>query len=338
MSHTWHPVPWKRNLRKVPKLVGAMLTRIKSRFIVVASTRVLTPSDIGKGRYKHLCITLQEQQIKLPNSAIIPSARMGIYSERNINGWEVIRKDLPKIEKTFNWETPNFGDAATYGTHTHYMEREVYQRDYYEGRQLRIAFEELRRGHQGEIYVKFSVDQLLDRQHPSFSDDLFFYLNLLQENTGDGSVYPSTATWQDFLSTRSLDWEIFPPGSAEQLIASLPKNKTSPGSPARIDVARERLALFTELGPRAYLKGTGGMASYVGAQYADDLVVFENLSYGNALYVLYDGWEEVSKRSRFDLLRSKTRNFDRFVHTEGWEERFRTHMKSELTARRRKKK
>lgn len=87
-------------------------------------------------------------------------------------------------------------------------------------------------------------------------------------------------------------------------------------------VVADRVALFEKLGPTKYLKGTGGLNSYVGAQFANDLVVFENVRYGNALYVLYDDWEDISQRSRLALLKGTDERFDRFAHTEGWEGRF----------------
>ena len=91
--------------------------------------------------------------------------------------------------------------------------------------------------------------------------------------------------------------------------------------------------MFERLPVERFLKGLGRFGSYIGAMYTDDLVVFENVAYGNALYVLYDDWSEVSKRSRLDLLRGTTENYDRFVHTEGWEDRFLTHMEKELAKR-----
>jgi hypothetical protein len=57
------------------------------------------------------------------------------------------------------------------------------------------------------------------------------------------------------------------------------------------------------------------------------------MNYGNALYVLYADWQDVSKRSRLQLLRGTTENFDRVVHTEGWEGRFESHIETELENR-----
>jgi hypothetical protein len=49
--------------------------------------------------------------------------------------------------------------------------------------------------------------------------------------------------------------------------------------------------------------------------------------------VLYDNWQDISKRSRLDLLRGTTKAFDRFVHADGWKDRFLDHMGAELKKR-----
>ncbi|WP_205756251.1 hypothetical protein, partial [Labrenzia sp. 011] len=99
------------------------------------------------------------------------------------------------------------------------------------------------------------------------------------------------------------------------------------------DTVSERLALFEQFNPSQYLRGLGGNDHYIGAKYADDLVAIENLKYGNALYVLYDDWEELSKRPRSELLKLRTSKFDRLVHVQGWETRFAVLMQTELEAR-----
>ena len=83
---------------------------------------------------------------------------------------------------------------------------------------------------------------------------------------------------------------------------------------------RDRVRLFEGFEPRNYIRGQGGFGSYFGAQFADDLVVFENLKYGNAVYLLYQDWNEAAQRSRFELLRDQDAHFDRVVHKKGWED------------------
>jgi hypothetical protein len=124
----------------------------------------------------------------------------------------------------------------------------------------------------------------------------------LQENVGAIDIYPSDSTREDFIKTLTLDWKIFPPGTIEEIVGRLRRKIRR--SDTRTDaILRDRIETFSKLKPRAYIQGTNGFNSYIGAQFADDLVAFENVRYGNALYVLYDDWESVSRRSRIDLTR-----------------------------------
>jgi hypothetical protein len=323
--------PWKQSHRTVPASIAAELARITSDVVVVAATKKIPVPDIARGLYAHLGLRHDAADFKIAAS-VVPAPNVGKYSDRNVNGWEVKRTDLPKITKTFSWETPNFGDASTYGTHTHYQDREVYQRQVFEPRFFPIKVELLNSPGVGTALVKFEVGQLLDRRARAFADEFLFCLNLLQENAGVSGVFSSAATRDDFIGTVHLDWEIFPPGNAAQLIASMTKGGGSLSAEQRGLVAA-RLKLFARLPVEKLIKGSNSFGSYIGALYADDLVVFENMNYGNALYVLYADWQDVSKRSRLELLRGTTENFDRIVHTEGWEDRFESHIETELEKR-----
>jgi hypothetical protein len=86
-------------------------------------------------------------------------------------------------------------------------------------------------------------------------------------------------------------------------------------------ILRERVEAFKALEPEAYIRGVDGFNRYIGAKISKDLVVFENLRYSNALYILYDKWQEISKRPRLDLLRDTNAHFDRIIHAPGWRDR-----------------
>lgn len=58
---------------------------------------------------------------------------------------------------------------------------------------------------------------------------------------------------------------------------------------------------------------------YFGAQFSDNLVVFENIEYGNAIYILFDNWAEISQMSRIDILQRKEKDFIRLPHRKNWE-------------------
>jgi hypothetical protein len=330
--------PWQRNFAKVPASIIASLARIDARLILVADTKVIPIAEIECGQYKHVGLTAKDGEVRVGDPQLPPSSS-GKWSQRNVEGWERKRTDLPKTTKTYSWETPNFGDAATYGTHTTSRTREVYQVEFDEPRGHEIAVEILKQG-EGDppsVVVKFSIVNPIDRDHEHFEKELLWALNVLQENVGVCGVYKSTARRQDYLNTIALSWEVFPPGTADEIIAVFRKRRG--GRTTKDDaIVDDRLKLFASLKPTAYLAGTAKFSSYVGAQFAPDLVVFENVRYGNALYVLYDDWQEVSKRSRIDLLKGTSEKFDRFVHTDGWGDRFLDHIKWEIDRRKPRKK
>lgn len=309
-------VPWKRNLKKVPEEIFSKIRQLNSDAFIVGTVKTLSAADV-EGGFGHLALPGELEQ----PSDVIPPRDMGTYSTRNVEGWEVKRTDLPKITKTFYWETPNFGDAATYGTHLHFQDREVYQREFHEPRFYGISSSLLKMatGAGGGVY-HIAINQPLLRTQKGYEGELLFMLNLLQENCGSVGVFSTNALKDEIISTLSLDWEIFPPGSNDEIVRRLTAGRKQDAR--KTGVVAERVKLFSLLKPNAYLRGNGAFSNYIGARYADNLVVFENMEYGNALYILYDNWQEVSKRSRLDLIRGTDAEFDRLPHTYGWEQAF----------------
>src|SRR6185312_13199840 len=326
---------WKKNLRAIPKKIREKLESLKGTIVVVSATKQIALSDIVGKEYTALGIRAIQGGIESPANAI-PRPNAGKYSRRNIEGWEEVRKDLPKIWKTFGFEAPDWGDWAN-GSHTVWHDREVYQREYHEPREIPISIERLREI--GDTFVfKFVVECPLDPQDENFEDDVLFCLNLLQENVGVVDIYRSDATREEYEQTIHVDWEIFPPGTVDEVMRHLLKRGRR-GAPKAEEEARmrDRVQVFSSLRPDAYIRGTGGLNSYIGAKFADDLVVFENVRYGNALYVLYDEWESISQRSRYDLIRGTDTQFDRIIHGDVWKEQFSKIIRRELKRRGRKR-
>lgn len=331
--------PWKSNFLKIPPKVRTDLEKVDGDLIAVAAVKSVRVADINSGLYSHLGLN-----VDLLDDAIVtdgpkqPVEDAGKWSYRNARGWERKRRDLPMVSKSFVWETPNFGDASTYGTHTHYQSRQVYQNQVFEPQGMEIEPTILSQTTGDYVLVKFALTPLLSRSQPEFELMLLWALNVLQENTGVTGIFSTTASKDDFIRTIELDWDIFPPGTIDDVVAWF-SSKPSKASkaPDFEKHLRDRTSAFSKLKPESYIRGSGQFGSYFGAKFAEDLVVFENLRYGNALYILYDDWDEISKRSRLDLLRDHDAKFDRVVHTSDWQLQFNKIMKEELAARRRGK-
>lgn len=318
---------WKKSFRNIPRVIEADLEKITSKNIQVRAGKKVTVDAIQAGIYAH--IDLNVTSLKVGNRwEVIPSTEVGRLSARNQEGWEITRKDLSKYTKYFYQDIPIYGNAARNGWITAAIPREVYHRDQIPPYLLQLNVFVQEQIDQETYGLVFSIDQIFDREALSFKDDILFALNLLQENTGVAGV--SSAENPEFVFSTALEWSVFPPGDAENVATAWIGEKTKG---VNRDTILERLKLFEQFKPVEYLRGMGGNDQYIGAKFADDLVAFENLRYGNALYVLYAEWEELSRRPRSELLKLPHLHFDRIVHGPGWEQRFAVLMQQALQNR-----
>jgi hypothetical protein len=325
----YRSVPWKRNLNQIPASVKAKLAAEPGVKFVCGIVKAIPRSVLETAAFNHLGIGLVNSEIRFL-ARVLPPAGSGKYSSKNRDGWVVVHRDLPMVTETFYFEVPNYGDWSN-GSHTISQDREVYQKDYIDPPTFEFLVELLHQS-ESEFVFKIVVDLPLDRNDPAFGEDLLFALNLLQENLGSADILPADARTAQLLSTLGLAWQIFPPGTADEVIRRAIGGMRNPNADQQERV-RDRVAMFNALQPKHFLQGQGGLNSYVGALFADDLVVFENVRYGNALYVLFADWKDVSKRSRIDLLRARDVKFERFVHSPGWEERFEDYIRAEKRKR-----
>ncbi|MCP4122534.1 MAG: hypothetical protein GY751_12345 [Bacteroidetes bacterium] len=328
--NNYRPVDWKRNIRSIPDPTKAKLSSDPEVEFVAGCVLSIPKSDIENGKFDHLKLQMAGDRLVFVDQ-VLPPANMGKYSTRNREGWEEVRKDLPKYWKTFSFEAPNYGNWA-YGSHTVSHDREVYHRDYFDPLDLFVEVRELETTSADRFVIKFVIGIKLDRNLSYFEDDLLFALNLLQENTGNADIIPVGASDRYLLSTLELNWEIFPPKSEEDIIRVIRESRRSI-STDELSTVKERLAIFSSLNPKQLIRGKGGLNQYIGAQFADDLIVFENVRKGNALYILFEDWEKVSRLSRREILRSSDVNYHRIEHKEGWVAEFKKFMRNELQNR-----
>ena len=312
----------------MPESFRTKLKVIKGNEVVAGCAVKFKAADLAAGRLKHLGITLDPDGLKVPPSSV-PPRNQGKYSTWNVEGREIVRKDLPKETHYTSVETPNWGDSSN-GTHTVDLPYEKYPREFLPPRELEILTNchDARPGL--DVYViAFRVQEVLDKMATGFEKLLFEDLNLLQENIGFCGVEAAEMALRDYIKTLRVSWEILPPGTIEQTIQRLFQGKT-PLTEEKA-VAVERYEFFMSLKPKSLVYGDSGFRRYFGALLEDNLVVFENIQYGNAVYVLFENWGDLSTRSRIDLISGKYgTNFERVVHQSGWKDTVR-----EIVAKRR---
>ena len=185
-----------------------------------------------------------------------------------------------------------------------------------------------RRGAESRDYAErlLSVrDVLLDRGFQGIGAHAEFFVG------GDvADVFAADADANAYLKSISVYWEILPPGERSEMLTHILAKFREPTKELR-EKLLDRYRVLEKLGPVAYISGTSGFQRYFGAQFADNLVVFENLEYGNAIYVMFDNWEELSKLSRIELLKNRPGfGFERIVHRAGWKDALKKLIKPRL--------
>lgn len=318
MRH-WRRVPWKRNIRIIPRSVLDKVKGFSTDTCLASCVAKISTDEIKAGRYRHLKMRWTETGLEF-EARVLPLPEMGKYSFINVYGFTLVRKDLGLMDDSVSFETPNYGDWSK-GSHTVEFWYKKYQRDYVGPKQLEILIEHLGEDVRAAAQTfKFTVDEVLQSKKRTFRASLLSNLNLLQENIGNYDVFPSGATIEEYLKTLYVNWEILPPGEREDNLNRILTNVPHDNPRVR-DRIVERYDFLAGLKPQDFVRGTNGFRAYFGARFANDLVAFENIDYGNAIYVMFDEWQQLSKRSRIELLSGTGEGFVRIPHNQGWKNR-----------------
>ena len=298
------------HFRRIPDYINQELNRIQSQNVIVATVIEVAKADIEGGMFHHVGILMNEGKLEIPDT-ITPDMMKGIYARRNRNGivWKL--KDLPKVTKTYWWESPNFGDPAK-GYHSNYRDIKVYQRQLEPPREWEITLSILAED-ESIIRITAEIAAVLDRQDNYFEKDLFFAINLMQEQFRDCHVFDAKMTDEEISRVKTVGWEIFPAGTMERAVAVV-LGRIRNSSTVRQKEIQDRATIINQLHPTEFIVGNGMNSRYFGAKFGENLVVFENVDYGNAIYILFDNWEEISQMSRIEILKRHEKDFIRIIH------------------------
>jgi hypothetical protein len=296
------------------------LDELEGKPVRIACARTVPRDQIKRGYLRSVGVKFSGDSLVVPSEPIIPPSSSGTWARRNREGWEIIRRDLPMVEKSFSFETPNWGDWY-YGSHTVDWSREVYQRDIVSPRiaGIRVVHEGTAPEEESEVF-RFELDDAFDPSDSDFARQVLLGVNVLQESVGCAGIFDAEMSPEEITKYRFVSWVIFPPGSSDadyaRAFVKLPRV-----SSATRRLILERKEFLEKLKPKQLVFGSAfGSSTYFGALFKDDLVIFENMESGNAIYIMFEDWEKLSKLSRTELLQNYT-NYIRILHTEGWERR-----------------
>jgi len=319
-----------KNFRKIPTVILEKIQNINGDLIIGAVIN-LSEADFANPFYSDFNIRISNGQLLYENE-IVPITRKGIYSRKNINGYKIKYPERPRVLKTYYaGERPKFGDYSR-GTFSLYITRMVIDYDNIPPSEISLILELLEQkvvNDKNQYVFKISTSQVISQNIPNFQDELFFNLNLLQENIETVDVFSTTSTREEFLNSLQLNWEIFPPGERDEDLQRITQGLRGL-NPQRLEEINDRYRFLHEENPVSVIIGRSGMLRYFGAKFSDNLVVFENTSYGNAIYILFENWRELSQLSRLEIQNRPPNQYIRIPHWGDW----RTKVKAIIKAKR----
>lgn len=307
---------WQKNFFNIPHDIKQKLSTIESNDLVVSCVKKIHKDSILNGDYNHMGICFKNNKLIVPSS-VLPEENVGRYSTYNRNGREIKLRKLPKVSRSYSADSPNFGDWSK-GSHTVTWDRKVYQRKYWLPQGINITMSLLEEN--TDIFIiKFSLDTLISKTAIDFEETLLYHFNLLQENCGACNIFDADASNAEYIKTLVVEWELLPPGESNfNNNLNYITDKTNNNSPNFKNELQDRMTFFESLSIRKYIIGVNSFNRYFGAILNNNLVILENVRYGNAIYIFYEDWDKLSKLSRIELLNSNSSKFTRITHTKKW--------------------
>lgn len=274
-------------------------------------------SPLLKGAKLIVCVDLNENKSVANKIGFSESFEQGetvlptgiaTVSRFNADGKEIVRRDLPKETHHNSVESPNWGDSYN-GTHTVDLPYQKYPRDFVEPPSVELKISG------GKIISPFLEFNVKD-------EGLLHVINLFLELFGECVLLNEKL--EDFVKipSKSLNWEVLPMGEMpwERLHTSLKPLLKKLDIKEKV-ACEERIKTLQSYAPNFTARGSAGFTGYLIFGFKNkNLYVCESIWHGNAIYIFEGDWEELSQKTKAEILRGGLQK-DRIIHAENWKEK-----------------
>lgn len=305
----------KHNISKLPVVVRGKLHGFGNNEIVAACTQQFKLYDVKNGALLRYGITIPDAGVIAGLKGIFePAPNAGRFSLKNCRNTVIIHKDEPKIPVELDGVATDWHG----GQHPFTYIRACYRRSIVSPKHIKIAAEIIR-VELDSVVVAFRVDESLRSSSPDFQSRLLAGLNLLQENIGACDIERADTNMSQYQHLLRANWRIFPPGTLTnmELACRVYGRFARQLDNKQITEIQSRYDFLTSLGAKEIIVGLDSFNGYIGAKFEDDIVVFDNVRFGNAIYILREDWEALSKKTKRELLQMKGVAY-RIPHLQGW--------------------
>lgn len=306
----------RKNLKKIPKTVLAKMDVVGDAPFVVACVKRYSKLELDKGMLSSFGIHLDDiGTLKESSTPMLPPKTAGKFSRRNILGYSVIRKDLPKEPRLIKYHVKDWYDQW----HEGYYQRFCYVRQRIEPCRHKIIAKVVA-NNEHSLDIGFQIDKAFRKNEGATQLCLLECVNILWENVGKVGIELADAPISSYICADQLQWQVFPRGEMdpETLALAMTTGRTTESREERLRVLKDHITFLKNFNPIRFVQGLDSFGGYIGAELPNNVYVFDCALFGNAIYILKENWEELSKKSRIELLRDYKDKIQRIPHTKNW--------------------
>lgn len=245
---------------------------------------------------------------------ILP-ASVGSISNYNAEGKEIVHRDQP-METAYSqvdWKWKEWDGSW----HSKIVDRpyQRYPRSFVEPPAVELSITENK---DGQLLLTSPILQKIEGN----KEILTHIVNLFLEIFGECQFF--TEDMEILMKTplHRLNWTVLPQGEMpwekfkkeiDPIVKSAPKGNQ--------EVLYYRLETVNALKPDFRAIGNGGFHGYIIHGFTkNNIYVLESMYYGNATYVFDGAWQELSQKTKAEILRESLQKA-RVIHREGWKEK-----------------
>jgi len=272
---------------------------------------------VGIDDPKRLSSTLKNIGFTEPyekGQTILP-ASVGPISNYNAEGKNIVHRDQP-METAYSqvdWKWQEWDGTW----HSKIVDRSYkrYPRSFIEAPSVELTITESSAG------KKLLTSPAFDKSEQN-KEIITHIVNLFLEMFGEALFFTSDMDAILKIPVKRVNWEILPQGEMpwdklkihiEPIINQAPKGNRP--------IIEYRLETINKMSPDFIVLGHGGFHGYlIHAFSKKNLFVLESMLYGNATYVFEESWEELSKKTKAEILRESLQKA-RIIHREGWKKK-----------------
>jgi hypothetical protein len=257
---------------------------------------------------------------------VLPSSVFGATSLYNAEGKEIKHKDMPMetvySQRVWHWQEWHGRYERVDREKIVNVPHQRYPRSFIEPPSIEMT---VSKNASGTTIITSPVI-IFDEKN---AKDIIHIANLFLEIFGECEIFKENLDEIIKTPVQRLNWRILPAGQipwpkfkteVEPLIKEAPAGNRP--------VLKYRLENIDKYNPDFVAIGYGGFRGYIVFGFKKkNIYALESLYYGNATYMLGETWEELSKKTKAEILNQNLQK-DRLIHTDNWQNKLGNWLKS----------